>query len=64
MAAALEDLVVRLEAVTNKLESLVKNTNICEAEQQELFSEITENSHENTTIMSKVLAAGTQPDPV
>ncbi|XP_028406083.1 adenylyl cyclase-associated protein 1-like [Dendronephthya gigantea] len=40
MAAPLEDLVVRLEAVTNRLESLVKNTSVDEKERQEISSNV------------------------
>ena len=65
MAAALEDLVLRLEAVTNKLECLVKNANICETEKQEILLEITEKSDDNSKNseqnVSELLDAGTQP---
>ena len=63
--ATLEDLVVRLEVVTNKLEGLVKNANIRETEKQEIVTEIMENSNENSKnleqTVSEVLDAGTQP---
>jgi hypothetical protein len=63
--AGLEDLVLRLEAVTNKLEGLVKNANICETEKQQTVQEITENLDENSQNseenVSKHLDAGTQP---
>jgi hypothetical protein len=66
MAAALEDLVLRLEAVTNKLECLVKNANICETEKQEILLEITEKSDDNSKNseqqnVSELSDAGTQP---
>jgi uncharacterized membrane protein YukC len=63
--AGLEDLVLRLEAVTNKLEGLVKNADICETEKQQTVQEITENLDENSKNseenVSKHLDAGTQP---
>ena len=63
MAATLEDLVLRLENVTARLESLAQNTDICTAEKLATDLEITENCAEiskNSEPNEPVLDAGTQ----
>ena len=68
MAASLEDLVLRLESVTARLERLAENKNICKTEKQEIDSEMTENCVEiskNSEPNGQVLDAGTQaPSPI
>ena len=65
MAVPLENLVLRLEAVTNRLESLVKNTNVDEKERQEISSNVQEpavnSGRMHSQSVSEDEAAGTSP---
>ena len=66
MAAALDDIVVRLEAVTSRLESLFTNTNIRETEKVETVLETTEKLQENSQnpeLNSEVLNVAGNPAP-
>ena len=66
MAAALDDIVVRLEAVTSRLESLFTNTNIRETEKVGTVLETIEKSQENSQnpeLNSEVLDVAGNPAP-
>ena len=63
MAAPLEDLVLRLEAVTSRLESLAQSTSISKTKKREISLEIAEKTAENSENPAAGVASeqGTKP---